>query len=104
MKLQCLLRALCDPSDLRAHRALDDCIALRHVMSCTAERLGVGLLDLLRLFTVVLDEPASYVQVCAILEDQMALEIMSALCVVGTVLLTLLFLIVFATGSDLEHF
>ena len=37
-KLQCLVRFLGDPTDLRAHRALDDCIALRHVVVALSER------------------------------------------------------------------
>ena len=49
--------------------ALDDCIALRHVMSCIAARLDVGLVDLLRRFAVSLDEPASIAQTHALLGD-----------------------------------
>ena len=50
--------------------ALDDCVALSHVMCCTAERVGVSLVELHRLFAVALDETASYVQVYALLENQ----------------------------------
>ena len=49
--------------------ALDDCIALRNVMSFIAARLDVGLVDLLRRFAVCLDEPASIAQVHALLGD-----------------------------------
>ena len=51
------------------HSALDDCIALRNVMSYIAARLDVGLVDLLRRLAVSLDEPASIAQVHALLGD-----------------------------------
>ena len=50
-------------------QALDDCIALRHVMGYLAARLAVGLVDLLRRFAVRFDELASVAQICALLED-----------------------------------
>ena len=50
-------------------QALDDCIALRHVMSYVAARLGVRLSDLHRHFTVGLSEPDSSAQVHALLDD-----------------------------------
>ena len=62
-KLQCLARLACSANGLRAHRALDDCIALRGVMECLAARLGIGLLDMLRPFAVRLDAVASMAQV-----------------------------------------
>ena len=49
--------------------ALDDCVALRHVMSFIVARLDVGLVDLLRRFAVSLDEPVSIAQVHALLGD-----------------------------------
>ena len=49
--------------------ALDDCIALRHVMGFLAARLGLGLVDLHRQFAVRFDEPASLAQVHTLLDD-----------------------------------
>ena len=46
--------------------ALDDCIALRSVMSCAAERLSVNVIDLHRRFAVALDEEASKTQILAL--------------------------------------
>ena len=60
-KLQCLIRGYC--VGLQAHRALDDCIALRAVVQGIAESYGVRALDLLRDVVVSLDAPASAAQV-----------------------------------------
>ena len=60
-KLQCLVRGHC--VGLRAHRALDDCIALRAVIHGIAESYGVRALDLLRPLVLSLDAPASAAQV-----------------------------------------
>jgi hypothetical protein len=49
--------------------ALDDCIALRHVMGFLSARLSVGLVDLHRKFAVLFDERASVAQICSLLED-----------------------------------
>ncbi len=49
--------------------ALDDCIALRHVMSFVAARLGMGVVDLHRHFAVSLDEPASVAQIRSLMDD-----------------------------------
>jgi hypothetical protein len=49
--------------------ALDDCIALRHVMGLLAARLAVGLVALHRKFAVRFDERASVAQICSLLED-----------------------------------
>ena len=68
-KLQCLVNAAVDTQELRAHRALDDCIALRHVMHSVASRLGCSIIDLLRPFAVQWDESASSAQIAALLED-----------------------------------
>ena len=38
---------MADASDLRAHRALDDVLALRHVVTSVAQVLGVSVSDLL---------------------------------------------------------
>ena len=61
VKLQCLVRGYC--VGLQAHRALDDCIALRAVVQGIAESYGVRALDLLRDMVVSLDAPASAAQV-----------------------------------------
>ena len=49
--------------------ALDDCIALRHVMEFLAARLGVGLVGLHRRFAVRFDEPSSIAQVLTLIDD-----------------------------------
>ena len=49
---------------LQAHRALDDCIALRAVVQGVAESYGMGVIDLLRPLAVRLDLAASAAQVC----------------------------------------
>ena len=61
-KLQCLVRGHC--VGLQAHRALDDCIALRAVVQGVAESYGMGVIDLLRPLAVRLDLAASAAQVC----------------------------------------
>ena len=68
-KLQCLVNTLADTQDLRAHRALDDTLALRHVMHSIAYSLGCPLTDLLLPHAVEWDEQASVAQVAALLED-----------------------------------
>ena len=47
--------------------ALDDCIALQHVMRFLCARLGIGLIELHRRFAVRFDEQASVAQVHALL-------------------------------------
>ena len=68
-KLQCLVNTLADTQDLRAHRALDDTLALRHVMHSIAYSLGCSLRDLLLPHAFAWDEQASVAQVAALLED-----------------------------------
>ena len=64
LKLQCLAKIAGGADGLRAHRALDDCVALRGVMECVAARLGSScLLQLLRPFAVRLDAAASMAHV-----------------------------------------
>ena len=63
-KLQCLARGHC--VGLQAHRALDDCIALRAVVQGVAESYGVRLLDFLRDMVVRLDASASAAQVATL--------------------------------------
>ncbi len=60
-KLQCLVRGHCREG-LQAHRALDDCIALRAVLQHVADSLGITLLDVLRPFIRKLDVNASLAQ------------------------------------------
>ena len=55
--------------DAIRQQALDDCMALRHVMSNVAGRLGVRLPDLHRRFAVKLVEPDSDAQIHALLDD-----------------------------------
>ena len=69
LKLQCLARAAGGAEGLRAHRALDDCLALRGVLECVAARFGVGLVELLRPFAVRLDVAASLAQVSVLCES-----------------------------------
>ena len=54
-KLQCLVKLLGETADLRAHRALDDTVALRHVSNVLAERVGCTLPDLLHQLALELD-------------------------------------------------
>ena len=61
-KLQCLVRGHC--AGLQAHRALDDCIALRAVVQGVAESYGTGAIDLLRPLAVRVDLATSAAQVC----------------------------------------
>ena len=60
-KLQCLVRGHC--AELQAHRALDDCIALRAVLQHIADMLGIPMLDVLRPFAMKLDVKASIAQI-----------------------------------------
>ena len=55
MKLQCLLRSLAPCAQFRAHRALGDCKARKHVIEALAASLGVSPRALLHLFAVDLD-------------------------------------------------
>ena len=62
-KLQCLVRGHC--AEFQAHRALDDCIALRAVLQHLADLLGIPVLDVLRPFAMKLDANASLAQMSA---------------------------------------
>jgi DNA polymerase III epsilon subunit-like protein len=62
VKLQCLYRELAADGSLRAHRALDDAIALRSVAVTQAERYGIGLQELFAPFIVECDVDESMVQ------------------------------------------
>ena len=59
VKLQCLLRRLAHEADLRAHRALDDCYALRSVVDTLAASFGVSSSLLLKPFVVEFDSNAT---------------------------------------------
>ena len=59
-KLQCLVKQLGETADLRAHRALDDTVALTHVSNVFAERVGGTLPELLRQFALELDCEKSF--------------------------------------------
>ena len=65
MKLQCMLRVAVTHG-LRAHRALDDAIALRSVTIHFSHRLGVSMLDLLKLFVVQLETAGSIAQLSVV--------------------------------------
>ena len=54
-KLQCAFRVCSGPQCLRAHRALDDCIALEAVVRSVSDSLGVTPWALLRRFACRLD-------------------------------------------------
>ena len=69
LKLQCLFNTMADGRGLRAHRALDDWIALRHVVHSVACRLDCTVADLLCKFAFQWDEPASRSQVAALIAD-----------------------------------
>ena len=64
-KLECLTRKTCRLHDLRAHRALDDCFALRGAVEYLAARFGCSLPDLLRRFAFRLDATASAEQIAS---------------------------------------
>jgi len=66
-KLQCLVHTWGSRADLRAHRALDDVVALRHVTTALAEHFGLSLPALLRRFACELDFVSSTLQVAAML-------------------------------------
>ena len=67
-KLQCAFhRACAGPSCLRAHRALDDCVALRHVVRHVSASFGVAPSELLRQFTFGLDAGPTVAQLSAMI-------------------------------------
>jgi len=69
IKLQCLVQTLGNPSELRAHRALDDCVALRLVCVTLAEKMGTDLWALLRGFSVEVDLTNSLAQLSVLMES-----------------------------------
>ena len=66
LKLQCLIHAAADTRNLRAHRALDDCVAMRLVVHQIASKLDCSVTDLLRRFAYRWDEQASIPQIAAL--------------------------------------
>ena len=67
VKLQCMHLAAGCASELRAHRALDDAIALRGVVNYAAESLGVSTLKLMQRFACELDLTASVANLSSVL-------------------------------------
>ena len=67
-KLQCMVRAFGSSADLRAHRALDDCVALRHVGCAWAEAVGEDLPALLRRHTREVDLHTSLAQLSVFMD------------------------------------
>ena len=66
IKLQCLAReTMTDPGN--AHRALDDCVALRNVTNIFAQRFGTSMKHLLSLYLVELDLPSSVAQLTVLM-------------------------------------
>jgi len=68
LKLQCLFRSLSGGEDLRAHRALDDCIALRRVVIAFAWKAVVSLPSLMHRFAVGVDLDSSIAQISVLLK------------------------------------
>ena len=69
MKLQCLIRTMGGNSTLRAHRAVDDCVALRRVLQALAEQIHTSLPNLLRRFAVEMDLQCSLSQLVCLMGD-----------------------------------
>jgi len=67
MKLQCMVQTCLPIGNLRAHRALDDVIALREVCEFVAARLGSSTLSLFEAVARTLDLHASEVHLATIL-------------------------------------
>ena len=67
LKLQCLAKDVC--SDLRAHRALDDCIALNATVEIAAASIGMSSPELLSRFAVRVNLPATYAQLSALCDE-----------------------------------
>ena len=70
-KLSCLVREMAEASDLRAHRALDDVVALRHVAASMTQVCGVSLSSLLLSFAQELDLPSSLAQTSVLMDEKM---------------------------------
>ena len=59
---------MADASDLRAHRALDDVLALRHVVTSAAQVLGVSVSDRLMRYAKEVDMASSLAQATVLLD------------------------------------
>ena len=59
---------MADASDLRAHRALDDVLALRHVVTSVAQVLGVSVSDLMARHAQEVDMTSSLAQVTVLMD------------------------------------
>ena len=66
-KLQCAFRACSGPHGLRAHRALDDCIALEQVVRHVSESVGVTPWALLRPFALRMSQAPTVAQMTALM-------------------------------------
>ena len=67
-KLQCLVKDVHAPGELRAHRALDDCVALRRVIETAAQRLGMSVSAFLQNFAVWADMENSLAQLRVLMD------------------------------------
>ena len=68
LKLQCLVRRCASHSDLRAHRALDDCFFLRDVVVNFSQLLDTTIIDLLSPFVVSMDWQATGASLAVLLD------------------------------------
>ena len=59
---------MADASDLRAHRALDDVLALRHVVTSVAQVLGVSVSDLMARNAQEVDMASSLAQATVLMD------------------------------------
>ena len=66
-KLQCAFRVCSGPRCLRAHRAMDDCMALESVIQHVSDSFGVAPWELLRHFACRLDETTTIAQMSALI-------------------------------------
>ena len=66
-KLQCVRSKLASGASLRAHRALDDCFALREITAHVAASFGMRVDAFLKMFAIDLDYEASMRQLGAML-------------------------------------
>ena len=66
-KLQCALRVCCGPPTLRAHRALDDCVALEAAVRHVNASLGIKPWELLHPFAFRLDGSSAIAQMIALI-------------------------------------
>ncbi len=65
--MQCMVRA-CGDDGLRAHRALDDVVALRRVLERAGGRVGVSVSSLISPFVFAMDVPGTVAQLSGLLD------------------------------------